>query len=320
MQPIGLIIGHGYAKAESPTAQVVFPAVAAPAVTGDYDTTLGAGRAAVSLNGLGDWLVGDDALLFAPGRLVSLLDRSRYNTPAFLALARAALLKVVSEPGPLTIMTGMPSAWYADRVARSQLAQAVSQAAAPLANGAEVTVRVAPEAAGVYYAYVFERGGLDRSRLAQTVGVIDAGYRDFNVALFSGGRYVAGESVPGGTVEAMREIRRLITAAYGLELSLHEVDAAVREGGVRVDGLSKPLPEGTATALGRLLPTVLAAGRSLWPNGGRSLDVLLLGGGGAPGLEPGLVREFPQQLVTLSRPQLAGPRGFRAMAAATAGV
>lgn len=316
MLPIGLIIGHGFAKADSPAATIVFPAVAAPAVASDFDTSLGAGRAAISLNGQGDWLVGEDALTFAPGRLVSLLDRSRYSSPAFLALARAALQQVVREPGPLNIMTGMPGAWYADRVARAQLAEAVRTAAAPFG---EATVRVAPEAAGVYYAYVFERGGLDRTRLAQDVGIIDAGYRDFNVAYFSGGRYVAGESVPGGAVEAMKEIRRLVTATYGLELNLHEVDAAVRNGGVRVNGVPHPLPEGTAAALGRLLPTVLAAGRSLWPNGGRGLDALILGGGGASGLEPGLTREFPQ-LVALTRPQLAGPRGFRAMAAATAGV
>jgi hypothetical protein len=314
MQPIGLIVGHGYAKAVSDTAPTILPAVAAQAQATDYDTALGAGRAAVSLNGKGDWIVGEDALIFAPGRAVSILDRSRYRSPAFLALARAALQRVVSEPGPLRILTGMPSAWFADVAARQALADAVRAAALPIG---EAAVTVAPGAAGVYYAWLFEAGRLDQARLQQTVGVIDAGYRDVNVALFSGGRYVGGESVAGGAVDALREIKRLIAATYGQELSLHEVDAAQRVDGLLVDGARRGLPEGSRAALTRGLGPVVAAGRSLWPNGGGGLQAIILGGGGAAHLAEGLGREFPQ-MYPLQMPQLAGARGFKAMAAAAA--
>lgn len=314
MRPIGLIVGHGYAKAVSDTATATLPAVAAQATAADYETQLGAGRSAVGLNGQGDWIVGDDALIFAPGRAVSILDRSRYRSPAFLALARAALQRVAPEPGPLRILTGMPSAWFADQAARSQLADAVRAAAAPIG---EASVTVAPEAAGVYYAWLFEAGRLDQARLAQTVGVIDAGYRDVNVAWFSGGRYVAGESVAGGAVEALKEIKRLVAQAYRLELSLHEVDAAQRDGGLLVEGTRRPLPDGTRTALARGLGSVVAAGRSMWPNGGSGLHAVILGGGGTAHLAEALAREFPQ-LYALQLPQLAGARGFKAMAAASA--
>lgn len=314
MRPIGLIVGHGYCKAVSDSAAIVLPSVAAPATASDYETTLGPGRRAVALNGQGEWIVGDDALIFAPGRIVSILDRSRYRSAAFLALARDALTRVAPEPGPLRILTGMPSAWFADQAARSQLADAVRLAAAPIG---EAAVTVAPEAAGIYYSYIFEAGRLDQTRLGQAVGVIDAGYRDVNVALFSGGRYVAGESVPGGTHEALREIRRLIAQAYGQELSLHEVDQAQRLGSIVVDGHSRPLPDGTSQALTRGLSTVVAAGRSLWPNGGSGLHAIVLGGGGATRLQEPLGSEFPQ-LYPLQLPQLAGARGFKAMAAAAA--
>jgi hypothetical protein len=312
MRPIGLIVGHGYAKAVSRTVTTLLPAVAAPAVATDFDTALGAGRNAIALNGKGDWIVGDDALIFAPGRVVSILDRSRYRSPAFLALARAALTKVVSEPGPLRIFTGMPSAWFADQEARASLADAVRTAALPIG---EATVTVAPEAAGVYYAWLFESGYLDQRRLQQTVGVIDAGYRDVNVALFSAGRYVGGESVAGGTHEALKDIKRLIATTYRLELSLHEVDAAQRTDGLMVEGVREPLPDGTRAALVRSLSTVVATGKSLWPNGGSALHAIVLGGGGAAHLGEALAREFPQ-LSVLENPQLAGARGFMAMAAA----
>ncbi|NNJ12192.1 hypothetical protein EKD04_017825 [Chloroflexales bacterium ZM16-3] len=313
MRPIGLIVGHGYAKAVSRTATTLLPAVAAPAVATDFDTALGAGRSAISLNGKGDWIVGDDALIFAPGRVVSILDRSRYRSPAFLALARAALQQVVGEPGPLRIITGMPSAWFADQDARGHLADAVRAAALPIG---EATVTVAPEAAGVYYAWLFESGSLNQARLAQTVGVIDAGYRDVNVALFQGGRYVGGESVAGGTHEALKEIKRLIAVTYRLELSLHEVDAAQRANSLVVNGARSPLPDGTRAALTRSLSTVVATGKSLWPNGGSALHAIVLGGGGATHLAEALGREFPQ-LAALEHPQMAGARGFMAMAMAT---
>lgn len=314
MQTVGLIVGHGFTKAVCGARSAVFPSVAAPAAPSDFDTSLGAGRRVIELDEGGDWLVGRDALDFAPGRIVSILDRSRYRSPAFIALARAALGHVAPEPAQLRVMTGMPAAWFPDQAARGDLQAAILEAARPW-GPADVTV--APEPASVFYAHVFESGSLDVSRTRGAVGVIDAGFRDIGVALFSDGRYVAGESIPGGTVEALREIRRLIARAYGLELTPHEVDAAVRAGEVLVDGTARPMPEGTAAALLRALETVTATGRSLWPNGGRGLRTLLLGGGGAYHLAAPLVERFPQ-LVTLDGPQVAGARGFAAAAAAQA--
>jgi hypothetical protein len=315
MRAIGIIIGHGYGKAVCGQRSTVFPAVAAQAISGDFETLLGSGARAVRLNGAGgDWIVGQDALTFAGGRLVSILDRSRYQSPSFVALARHALAQVIGDgPGPLNIVTGMPAAWFADRVARSAIEAAMLAAAEPWGPGSRVTV--APEPAGVYYAHVFASGQIDPARTQGAVGVVDAGYRDIGVALFVDGRYVGGESVPGGAVEGLREIKRLIALTYRLELSLHDVDAAVRAGGLIVDGERRPLPDGTAPALARGLAPALAVGRSLWPNGGRSLRALVPGGGGIHALGAGLAQEFAQ-LVPMDEPQLAGAVGFAAAASA----
>lgn len=313
MRAIGMIIGHGYGKAVCGARESVFPAVAAQAVAGDFETMLGSGARAVRLNGAGEWIVGQDALTFAPGRLVSILDRSRYTSPSFVALARHALAQVIGDaPGPLHIVTGMPAAWFADKAARADIETAMLAAAEPWGAGSRV--KVAPEPAGVYYAHVFSGGQLDPARTQGAVGVVDAGYRDIGVALFVDGRYVGGESVPGGAVEALKQIKRLIAQTYHLELSLHEVDAAVRAGLI-VDGQRRPLPDGSAEALAGGLGPALAVGRSLWPNGGRSLRALVLGGGGAHALGEGLAKEFAQ-LTTLDSPQLAGAVGFAAAAAA----
>ncbi|MBX0331367.1 hypothetical protein K2Z83_27320 [Oscillochloris sp. ZM17-4] len=329
MYPVGLIVGHGYVKAVAGGRSAIFPAVAAPAGAADYESAVATGARAVRLNGSA-WLVGQEALAFAPQRLVSILDRSRYQSPSFVALARHALAQVAPPGGPMAVMTGMPAAWFADGAARAALEGAVRAAGS---DWDVFNVSVAPEAAGVFYAAVFAGGALDLTSTRGAVGVIDAGYRDVNVALFHDGRYVSGESVPGGMADALREVRRLISRQYGLELALHEVDAAVRAGGLDLAGVSRPLPEGTEAALLRSLDTVVATGRSLWPNGGRGLRALVLGGGGAVALGPALHAAFPQlsvpgadlrglapeqlrAMIAAAQPQLAGARGFAAVAAA----
>jgi hypothetical protein len=331
MRSVGLIIGHGYAKAVSGGRIARFPAVAAFARETGYESTIGHGPAAIQLNDLGEWIVGEEALTFAPQRLVSILDRTRYKSPSFIALARQALVQVVPDSCSLSIMTGMPAAWYADRAAHAALEAAVRTAAAPWG---EVVVRIAPEAAGVYYAYVFETGMLNRARVQGAIGVIDAGYRDINVAYFKDGRYVAGESVAGGIVDGLRQIKRLIADAYSLELALHEVDTAVRANGVHVAGVRRPLPASSLEALHAGLDPIIATGRSLWPNGGKTLDALVLGGGGAVLLGPAIRAVFAQTVVPFADlsetqtsddvqeriaradPQMVGARGFAAAAAA----
>ncbi len=309
MVSLGLIVGHGYTKLATPQTTVTIPSVAAPADAVAYESALGGLRNVVDLGEAGRWLTGADALAYAPGRLVSILDRARYQSPAFVALARTALFQAVAEVQPLHILTGMPAAWFGDKHARSALTDALAQAAQPW-GGAKITI--APEAAGVFYAYVFEGGQLDFSRKAQRVGVIDAGYRDVNIAYFDSGRYIGGESVPGGAYVALQEIKQLISAQYGIELPLHDVDHAVQRGGLTYEGRRSPLPDGSETALLRALDTVIAAGRSLWPNGGRSLDVIVLGGGGAHALGSALSRQLTQ-LYPLAQPQQAGAVGFQRM-------
>lgn len=338
MYVIGLVQGHGYGKVvclelggAQPARTAVYPSVAAPASDQGYAGALGSPSAIVRLADRSEWLVGEDALRIAPGRLVSMLDRERYATPAFQALLRYGLGQVLpAERADLLMMTGMPAAWYADAAARRHLEAAIGAAAQPW--GAP-PISVAPEAAGVFYAYVFEQGLARVERIRGPVGVIDLGYRDANVALFVDGRYAGGESVPGGAIAALREIKALISREYRLELALHEVDEALRQGGVRVGGRLLPIPAAADAELMRGLAAVEGVGRSLWPSGGRGLQALVLGGGGAARAATWLRERFPmlvvpgaelaqaatsdglERLVQAARPQLAGAYGFAYAAA-----
>lgn len=311
MHPIGLIIGKGFVKAASPERTIVFPAVAAPTLAGEYQT--GASRLTVDLNGHGEWVVGDDALTLAPGRLIAPVDRGRYGEPVFLALARVALRQVAPEQGPLRILTSIPSGWWHDERAKAQLAATIAAAATPPSKAA---VTVVPEAAEVYYSYVLAGGQIDPSRMAEQVGVVNAGYGDINIGYFVGGRHQASDSVPGGAAVTLRQVRGLIAAAYGVNLPLPEVDQAVKAGGLRVDGQWQPLPEGSDAILISNLDAALSLGRSLWPEGGRRLDAIVLGGGHAPVLSEALAARARVPVVTIPDAQVAGARALCALAAA----
>lgn len=312
MQPVGLIVGHGYVKAVSIDRSVVFPALAAPAPASDYVSTVSGANTVhpVRVNGAGDWLVGEEAQTFAPRRISSILDRSRYAHPSYRVLVRAALDRLLPDRGRhLLIRTGMPASWYPDLAARGALEDAILQAAAPW--GA-VTVKIAPEAAGVFYAWVIESGGVNVARTHGKIGIIDIGYRDFNIASFVDARYVGGISQPGGMFQALHDMQRLISRQYQLELSPHEIDSALRRGYVLVDGTARALPAGTQEALDRTLAPILSAGRTLWPSGGRDLAALVLGGGGAQMVAASLAAVFPQLAQpACPSPQLAGAWGFK---------
>ena len=104
--------------------------------------------------------MGAEAQTFARERVVAILDKQRYADPSFVALARAAL-KAVAPERIEVIMTGMPTAWFADKAAQEHLRLALAHAAALWGTP---SITIAPEAAGVYYRYVFETGRLDLQR------------------------------------------------------------------------------------------------------------------------------------------------------------
>lgn len=175
---------------------------------------------------------------------------------------------------------------------------------------------------------------MDAKRTKGVVGVIDIGYRDTNVALFNNGRYAGGRSIPGGMIAALREIKRLVSRVYGLEMSEHEIDAAVQRGSIHIAGEDYPLPQGTNEELHKGLSGILGAARSIWPSGGKTLEAVVLGGGGATSFGASLRQAFPQLVVPYAPPlrrltdedmsttimhadpQMAGARGFAAAASA----
>jgi hypothetical protein len=73
-----------------------------------------------------------------------------------------------------------------------------------------------------------------------------------------------------------------------------------------VGGETLPLPAGAAADLLTSLETLLGAARALWPNSGRGLERVVLGGGGAARLAAPLRAVFPQLVVPYA-PRVTAP-------------
>ncbi|MFV9506123.1 MAG: hypothetical protein AB4911_16350 [Oscillochloridaceae bacterium umkhey_bin13] len=344
---LGLIPGFGFHKAVSATCTVRIPAIAIPAPDPASQSELDPRFALVTLPDGSRWIVGEEALSVPTAQHIPVLDRNRYHEPRFLAVLQATLHAALpTDPAAITLCVGMPSVALFDQSARAALEAAIHTAIAPH-HVAQLTI--VSEAAGIYYADLFEGGQFHRERRQGLSGVIDIGFRDFTIALFADGKPVLFESRPGGMVTVMRAVRSRIASSYGLELSEHEVDAALRNKQVRLGRRLVPLPVGTDETIRDALGMITTTARSLWPDGGQRIPRILCGGGGAPLLVPHLIRAFPNAeihvpdlpaapldlapttadpeaearwseavrwAVSEADPQLAGPRGLYWMAEA----
>lgn len=298
---VGLIVGKGFTKAYSDQRMHRTRSIGAEmleAATTRHDTGLGeGGLATVDLNGRGTWVVGEEAVTFYRERAVEMRDEGRYREPFFVALARHALSKVLPPPSAtphgIAIQSGLPTDWWAKETLRAELEAALRVAAAPWGD---VAVSLAPEMTGVYYGWLFEHPQrLDAERAQQEVGVIDWGFRDVNIGLYKGGKYIGGKSTPGGMMAAIEVIRGLIASAYGVTLKPSEVDAALRTGTVVVNGADRPLPAGTYKALTGSISAVMAAADDVWTDRRSQLRAVILGGGGIAYTGYELYRRLPHQ-------------------------
>jgi hypothetical protein len=107
-------------------------------------------------------------------------------------------------------------------------------------------------------------------------------------------RYVQrfSSSIPVGWSESLSNIQRELSNRYRLDLTLHEVDKAVRRGEARVKGESVNLQPLLAPAVRDFETAVVAKARDMWGEGA-NLDVVLITGGAAQHLAGAIQSVFP---------------------------
>jgi plasmid segregation protein ParM len=215
-------------------------------------------------------------------------------------------------------VTGLPANQH-DRSRATALAERIREAV-PGAFGPD-QIEVIAEPVGVLYNELLTARGemVGDDLLAEgRVGVVELGHLTVDVAEVLGRRPVAGalDTWELGTVRPLTSIRAALASKR--ELTLHQLDQAVRDGGIRLRGQFFALADLLGPNWDAPLRTngrdIVARLVERWGKGNH-LDAVLVGGGGAalPQITQVIQERFPQARI-VNDPQMAVARGYARLA------
>jgi plasmid segregation protein ParM len=215
------------------------------------------------------------------------------------------------------VVTGLPVKWYADRSV--VIEQLEGKHVVRRLNGHESVQRlsvrdvlVVPQPFGSLFDAILDASGqiVDEGLARDRLGVIDVGTYTTDYVLVDALRYVeqGSGSIATGMSKAYQLIGRSLLDTLGLDLRMHEVDRAVREGQVTIYGETRSIGWLVDPVFDALSEEVLAEAATLWGDG-RNLMAILVTGGGAIPLGERIGRRYRHARV-LEGAALANVRGF----------
>jgi PRTRC genetic system protein D len=317
---IGLDIGFGYVKSVSiergKKRATVFPAVLGQAqALSSFDVGLGRGRQranAITYNGIA-YYVGHDCLAHSR-TWAARQDRSRIGSQEERLLALVALAKL--EVRECAIVAGLPWPWYDDRhkLKRSLVGEHRLTIGR---NEHTITihrVRVVPQPIGGFYCHFLDLRGVacvPQAEMLRTYGFLDIGWNTTDLTALR--RLQPVERWSGGERIGVRRVIEIvddqIRRRYGLELSPHEVDEAVRSRQVEIYGKTIDISEVVDSATQAVAQQIRARATALWGNGERFSRIFIFGGGAAV-MGRAVRQAFPKNSEILPQPCLANAIGF----------
>ncbi len=295
-------IGYGYTKGIGPDdLRFSFPSVIGTAEEIAFSSDLIATQAGpvVSYGGR-RFFYGEQALLQSRLRTV-IFDRSRTRDETYRLLFAATLAELARHypnGGDLNVVTGLPVGFFSDRSDvvislegeyRLQLDETVTF------NVGQVFV--VPQPFGSLFRELLDEDGVISNVDVEEgrVAVVDIGMYTTDFIVADALRYIQpfSSSIPIGWSEALSNLQQELSDRYRLDLTLHEVDRALRGGGVRVKGQPVNVQSLLAPAVRELEATVVAKARDLWGEGA-ALDTIFVVGGAAQHLAGALTAVYPQ--------------------------
>lgn len=322
----GVNAGHGYTKLViinrhgQQLDPVVFPSQLAEAGSQQVQ---GATRQPARIEAGGtSWWVGEDAQL--ADQQLTMHTAERLDDAAFIpALVRSAYQRagLIGDHANGVCVSCLPATWAASRERCAALGARI-RAGTPLSFE---RLRVIPEPVALLYSLLFDDDGqeIGDQQLNGQVGVIDAGQVTLDLAIVRRRLPIEDRlatSADLGMAVALNKVRARLSGALDMDLSLYEVDQAIRTGSVRMYGDAVRLPDGWDRPLISHANAMAAWIGEAW-RGGAKLDAIVLGGGGAElEIVADRVRRLFRHLHVVERPQVAVALGCaryaRALAAA----
>jgi plasmid segregation protein ParM len=300
---ISIDIGYGYTKGIGPEGwRFSFPSVIGNAEEIAFTSNLIVSQTGPTVSyGGRRFFYGEQALLQSRLR-TAIFDRSRTRDETYRLLfvsALAELARQYPKGATLNVVTGLPVGFFADR--DDVVISLAGEYRLKLEDNTVVFdvehVYVVPQPFGSLFRELLSEGGVISNVDVEhgRVAVIDAGTFTTDFIVADALRYVQrfSGSVPMGWSEALNYVQRELSSRYRLDLTLHEVDKAIRNGSARVKGEPINLEPLLAAAVRELEMALVAKARDLWGEG-VSLDAMLITGGAAPQLAGAIQAIYPQ--------------------------
>ena len=284
----GIDLGYSAVKTVSGDRRFQFPSVVGTPDKARFALCLQNGNIVLSVPGDGDCLVGDGAV--EQSRFIGRReDRNWIASDEYHRLLLAAFTELTKATSvELTIVTGLPIAFYSDKDALKDriLGEHLVTRKGRGAQRFKVTdARVIPQPFGALLSMALDdKGRVRDSDLATgSVGIVDVGGKTTNLLsahrLAEVGRETT--SVNVGAWDMVRAIRQYLAEnCPNLELRDHQIIDAIVARKTKYYGDLVDIGSAVDAALEPMADQVIAQATQLW-NGGASLDAILVAGGGA---------------------------------------
>ena len=311
----GIDIGYSASKGKTVSRQIIFPSVVGTPDRARFSLDGPADDIILNLPG-GTWLVGQGAV--EQSRFVNRReDRSWIESDAYYRLMLASFTELTTATSvDLTIVTGLPVAYYADKDALRDLFFREHRAARDGRRSQVFRVsdcRVIPQPFGALLSLALDnRGRVQDTELATgTVGVIDVGGKTTNLLSVKRLTEMARETAPVhvGAWDAMRMVQDWLND-YCPDLALrdHQIMKAMIARSVPYYDGSVDLGDVVDAALEPLAAQIISGATHVWGKGG-NLSAILVSGGGALLLGPAIKKYFRHARV-VDNPVFANVIGY----------
>jgi len=325
---VGIDLGYGFVKATDGDKEYVFPSVVGSGRDLKYRSELsrplqsqGLDSLVVTLEGR-KYFVGELAIRQSEIASRS-LDQNRVedkNTRVLLYTTLALFSQW--EQQSFNIVTGLPTAYYSSYRDAWVNSLHGSQTVRFMSGGEEKErtisiekVRVVPQPFGTLYDRVLNNIGnvVDTDLTRLTVGIVDVGFKTSDFAVSDGLEYIErlSSSTPTGLSSAYGMIADRLREEFRINKENYELDEIINKGQIRIAGKPYDISNIKREAFERVAAKIITELESLWDY--RSMDVILLTGGGGQALSEYLLPRFNNAFL-VEGSQSANTRGYLKLA------
>lgn len=311
---IGLDVGRSAVKAKAlaqgKTYELIFPAVVSLAIPiSDEETAMNAQEETVEVNGK-KYFTGDTARVQSGATSTNGLSNDWTESIEYQALVLSAMkrLRAMGVPGmenPL-IVIGTPAAQYRNQRRRLE---DVTKAIVP------GEVKALSQPMGAYLSWAFTEAGIPiQDRIKNTSGrkkswaVVDIGYFSTDFLLMREGNYVESKSQSCEGLHLAAENLVRLLADKNMPVTHLECEQALRTKTILHFG-ERNVGGEVREAAEHVVLKIREKAQTLFSDEARSLDGILIAGGGAPVVTPSLQTKWPNAIM-LPQPRMSVADGF----------